>query len=129
MKKTITFILLLVILLLSAVGCAGNKKNSSDVESASVFSKTEATDSSDVILENDTEEYDKSVTGTVPQGKKDQSAETQSTNDTGTNPPDQSNITPPTESSNSSATQTTPSDPSDFIKDNEGIELPMDFFD
>ena len=133
MKKAITFILLFVILLLSAVGCADHKKDPPVEESVSVSGETEETlDSSDVPAENDTEEVHQtnasskqSVTGavskteskstTVSQGKTDSSDKTQPANSTETN------------SSNQTNSETEPS--SSSVTGDGGVDLPIDLFD
>ena len=147
MKKVITLILLFVILLLSAVGCANHEKDSSVGTSTSVSDETEiTTDSSGVPVDNDPEKAnqtnassDQPVTGTVSEaeststtashGKTDHPAETQTTNSTGTNPPNQTNSTTATEPSSSSDTQTTPSANLPFVTGNNGVDLPIDSFD
>lgn len=131
MKKAISLILLLVLLLVSAAGCTDYARTRSAGESTPLPGETEtATDKTNASSKqsvNGTVSKTESTSGTVSKGKTDSSDEKYRSNGTGTNPPIQTDAA--TEASSSSGTQTNPSSQPPFVNGNDGIELPIDSLD
>lgn len=131
MKKAISLILLLVLLLVSAAGCTDYAKTPSAGESTSLPGETEtATDKTNAssyqpVFGNDS----KMTSPTDFQGKTDKPGKKQSSNDVGTananqtTPATASEPLPASGVQSGSVTEKSPS-----VTSNEGVDLPIDSF-